>query len=276
MTERPSNYVHGTTPEEQRRLSMLNDLLNRTSLAELHLSGGERILDVGSGLGQMARGMARAAGPQGSVLGIERSTEQIAEAIRQAAQDASAGRVEFRAGDALDPPLRDDEWGRFDVAHARFILEHVPDPLRVVRGMVRAVRPGGRIVLEDDDHEVFRQWPEIPGLAAVWSAYMRTYEKNGNDPIVGRRLVQLLHQAGAKPRRNCWISFGACSGDPEFPAYVDNAASILEGAHAGDPRGRHGGSGRARRRDRERARVGKRDDAALWFARSWAEGIRPD
>jgi SAM-dependent methyltransferase len=276
MPERPSHYVHGTTPEEQRRLSKLNDLLNRTSLAELHLSGGERILDVGSGLGQMARGMARAAGPQGSVLGIERSPEQIEEATRQAAEDASAGRVEFRAGDALDPPLSTDEWGRFDLAHARFILEHVPDPLRVVRAMVRAVRPGGRIVLEDDDHEVFRQWPEIPGFAAVWSAYMRTYEKNGNDPIVGRRLVQLLHQAGAKPRRNKWISFGACSGDPEFPDYVENVAVILEVA-----------------RDAivDVATVSRnqvddviaivrswkvREDAALWFARSWAEGIKPD
>jgi 2-polyprenyl-3-methyl-5-hydroxy-6-metoxy-1,4-benzoquinol methylase len=46
--------------------------------------------------------------------------------------------------------------GHFDVAHARFLLEHVPDPLVIVRTMVRAVRPGGRVILADDDYEGLR------------------------------------------------------------------------------------------------------------------------
>jgi len=54
-----SEYLHGGDPEEQVRLSLLNDLLNVGSLRELNLHGGERILDVGSGLGQLSRAMAR-------------------------------------------------------------------------------------------------------------------------------------------------------------------------------------------------------------------------
>jgi hypothetical protein len=44
-------YIHGTHPEEQQRLSLLNRVLNPASLRELNLAGNERILDCGSGLG---------------------------------------------------------------------------------------------------------------------------------------------------------------------------------------------------------------------------------
>jgi len=94
------------------------------------------------------------------VVGIERSAEQIAEARRQAVAAGEEDLADSRQGDVFAMLLRDDEWGRFDVAHARFLLEHVPDPLTVVRSMVRTVRVGGRVVLEDDDHEVIRLWPE--------------------------------------------------------------------------------------------------------------------
>ena len=54
-----SRYIHGTAPEEQARLSQLNQLLNDAALRELRLRGGERIVDFGSGLSQLTRAMAR-------------------------------------------------------------------------------------------------------------------------------------------------------------------------------------------------------------------------
>jgi SAM-dependent methyltransferase len=206
-----STYIHGTSPEEQRRLSLMNDvLLNPASLREIALRGDERVIDFGSGLGQFTRAMARAV-PRGRVVGIERSDEQRAKAVRLAQEEGDNVSVEYRAGDVLNLDLG-DEWESFDVAHARFVLEHVPDPLRVVRAMVRAVKPGGRIIVADDDHGVLRLWPEPPGVVELWNAYIRTYDRIGNDPFVGRRLVQLLHQAGARPVRNSWIWFGGCAG----------------------------------------------------------------
>ena len=273
MSESSSHYVHGTSPDEQRRLSRLNDLLNSTSVAEMALTGGERVLDVGSGLGQLSRAIARAAGPRGRVIGIERSPDQIAEAQRQAAEAGEERLVEFRSGDVLAFPLRNDEWGTFDVVHGRFILEHVPDPLEVVRAMVRAVRPGGRIVLEDDDHDVMRAWPEPEGLRAVWEAYIRSYRIAGNDPDIGRKLPALLHAAGAWPRRSRWIFFGACAGDPDFPAYVDNLAGVVEGARAAMLAE---GGVTAGAIDLALASVRSlkaRPDSALWYARCWTEGV---
>src|SRR5438445_5362421 len=152
MTRTTSRYVHGTDPREQQRLSRLNDLLNGAAIRELGLRGGESILDLGCGLAQLTRAMAKSAGPGARVVGVERSAEQIAEAVRQARAAGEGGLVDLRQGDAIGPPLADAEWGTFDLAHTRFLLEHLPDPLAAVRGMVRAVRPGGRVVLQDDDH----------------------------------------------------------------------------------------------------------------------------
>ena len=53
-----STYVHGTSPDEQRRLTGMNTLINKGCLRELALQGGERALDVAGGLGQFTRRVA--------------------------------------------------------------------------------------------------------------------------------------------------------------------------------------------------------------------------
>jgi len=275
MDRSDQHYVHGNDPGEQGRLSRLNALLNPSSLEALGLRGGERVLDVGAGLGQFSRSMARAVGAEGTVVGVERDERQFAESLRLAEADGERRLVDLRRGDAVDLPLADDEWGRFDVAHARFLLEHVSDPLAVVRAMVRAVRPGGRVVLEDDDHEVLRLWPEAPAVVDLWRAYYLTYERRGKDPYVGRHLVSLLHAAGARPRRNRCLFFGTCRGSPGFDTMLDNFLGVILGAR---PEIVDHGLATHARFDEALAQFARwrvLPDAALWYTTAWAEGERP-
>lgn len=274
QTVQTSIYVHGSAPEEQRRLARLNALLNDACLRELKWVGGYRILDVGSGLGQFSRAMARSSGPTGKVVGIERSPEQLAQAQRLAVEDRESSLVEFRQGDALALPLRPEEWATFDLAHARFLLEHVSDPLAVVRAMVAAVRPGGRIVLADDDHDILRLSPDLPAFMPLWVAYMRSYERLGNDPFVGRRLVSLLHQAGATPVRSTWLFFGSCAAEPVFSALVENMLHILHGARSAIlPAPDFDAAAFDAGIEAFKAWSGL-PDAAFWYALCWAEGAR--
>lgn len=267
-----SPYLHGTNPDEQSRLSLLNDLMNARCLSAISPGKGERVLDVGSGLGQMSRAFARATGVR--VVGVERSGEQIGEARRQAEAAGESSLVEFRQGDATALPLAAVEVGAFDLVHTRFVLEHVPDPLSVVRQMVNAAKPGGRIVLLDDDHDILRVWPEIPGLGPVWAAYMRTYDRLGCDPYIGRRLVQLLHQAGATPTRNHWVWFGACGGDSQLPHFVENLLGVLRTAEARMVEGGLVEPGALAALEVAARAWGTRPDASLWFAVAMAEGVR--
>jgi SAM-dependent methyltransferase len=272
VTTEPS-YIHGTSPEEQRRLSLMNDvLLNPPSLREMHLRGDERIVDFGSGLGQFTRAMARAV-PRGHVVGLERNTTQLESAKHLASTDGESHLVDFRSGNVLDGGLADDEWGTFDLAHARFVLEHVPDPLAVLRNMVRAVRPGGRVVVADDDHDLIRLWPEPPGFTDLWRAYMRTYDRNGTDPFVGRRLVSLMHQAGATPVRNTLIFFGGCSGMESFQVIASNMLGVVLTAEEMILRHDLLDAATFRIAVDSFREWAQRPDAALWYAMSWAEGL---
>lgn len=223
-----SRYIHGTHREEQDRLAKLNEVMNEACLAELSLPRGCRIIDVGSGLGQFTRRMA--ASCAGSALGMENSKEQLVEAQRLATEAGDDDLVEFRGGDAANLPLSADERGSFDLAHARFLLEHVDAAQRVVYQMVQAVKPGGRIVLMDDDHELLRIWPHAPGFMAVWNGYVQTYSKMGTDPFIGRKLPELLHRAGALPVRAKLINFGACRGQELFEDLCANMTGLIEGA----------------------------------------------
>jgi len=267
-------YLHGAHPDEQDRLSRLNDLLNEASIREARVQSGNRVVDFGSGLGQLTRAFARAAVPGGSVVGIERDAAQRDKALDLADRAGETGLVDFRSGNVYDPPLDPNEWGSFDIAHARFVLEHVSDPQAVVNAMVQAVRPGGRVILQDDDHETLRCWPEPPGLSTLMAAYVRAISVNHNDPFIGRRLGTLLTRAGAATRRANQVNFGGCAGDENFPVLVENLIGVIQGIRARmltedllDP------ADYDRAIDELRA-WGKRPDAAIWYAVPWIEGHR--
>jgi hypothetical protein len=119
-----------------------------------------------------------------------------------------------------------------------------------------------------------RLWPEPPGFGPLWQAYIRTYDRLGNDPSVGHRLVSLLYSAGAAPARNTWIFFGSCAGNPAFDPLVENLIGLLRGAQetcieAGLMDRSYMDDGIAALESWK-----QRPDAAMWFAISWAEGIR--
>ncbi len=265
-----TSYLHGTSDEEQARLALMNDILNERELALLALSGDERCLEVGAGTGVFARALARAV-PRGSVVAIERDPRQLAAGARNA---GGVPNLELRRGDATDPPLAEGEWGSFDLVHARFLLEHLSAPEAAVRAMVRAVAPGRRIVLVDDDHAQLCLWPEVEGFAALWRAYCRQYELRGTDPRVGRRLCQLLVDAGARVSATAVLFYGGASGVPGFEAVVENLIAVVGGAAGAIVESRELGESAVERVLLDLRAWSRRAGAALWYALPVAEGTR--
>jgi SAM-dependent methyltransferase len=155
-------------------------------------TGEGRHLDVGCGSGA-ALGVARALGWR--VAGIE-----MAEA---AAARARRFTDDLHVGDVLSAPFED---GRFDVVTAFHVLEHVPDPVAVLRRMLGWLAPGGLLIVEV---------PNAGGLGAslfgpAWSGLELPRHLSHFAPASLRRAVALAggrvvwERQRAKPRHYLW------------------------------------------------------------------------
>jgi ubiquinone/menaquinone biosynthesis C-methylase UbiE len=265
-----SNYIHGSDPSEQDRLARLNRLINNRCFPKLKLEKGFRVLDVGSGLGQFTYQMSQAIGEGGFCLGIERDTNQISVAKK----NHVAANLEFRQGDALHLPLTPTEWETFDIVHTRFLLEHLPNPSKAVSEMVKALRPGGRIILEDDEHEAVILFPEPTGFKELWAAYVQSYIEVGNDPFIGRKLTKLLVDQGIKDIHNDVVFFGDCAGTETFHLFTSNLIEVIATSYPVMI-----SSNLISERDYQLAREnikawGALPHASLWYNINIAEGIK--
>ena len=215
-------YIHGTEPSEQERLAGLNRITNATFIQFLSVAPGTRVLEVGSGLGILANEVAAAArGVQ--VVGIEVSAEQLAAARPQPG-------VTFTQGDAhaLDVPD-----ASFDLVYARYLLEHVADPERVLREMRRVARPGGRVAVCENDVSLARLDPPCPAFDRAWDVFTRFQATLGGDGLVGRRLFRLFRIAGFSEIELSLQPEVHWQGSPGYVAWVHNIIGNLESARNG-------------------------------------------
>src|SRR5262249_12137654 len=137
----PTGYALGYTDGEQERLIRQAGIIapiTERLFREAGIGRGQRVLDLGSGMGDVAMLVARLVGPLGEVVGIEPDANSIACAN---ARVAAAG---FRNVSFLNTDVNDIVSSKpFDAAVGRFILMFLPDPVSVLRSAVRLVRPGG-------------------------------------------------------------------------------------------------------------------------------------
>jgi SAM-dependent methyltransferase len=158
----------------------------------LALTIGQRLLDVGCGLGEAALALAEDLGDHGEVVGIDKS-EQMLRVARSNARSARCA-VRFALGDACS---LDEPDNSFDVARSERTLQWLESPEAAVAEMVRVVRPGGRISLIDTDWSTLRIDVGDDRIAALVHDAMRT--ERGRPSNVGRRLHQLVGLAGCEP-----------------------------------------------------------------------------
>lgn len=116
---------------------------HRRLLEQAAVQPDERVLDVACGTGIVTLPAAWAAGPEGHVLATDISEAMVRRTAEEAWREG-IGWVETRRANAEDPVGPD---GAFDVALCALGLMYVPDPVRALTAMRRALRPGGRVVV---------------------------------------------------------------------------------------------------------------------------------
>jgi SAM-dependent methyltransferase len=140
-------------------------------LAELAgIKGGERVLDVGSGLGGPSRYLAWRYGCR--VSGVDVTAEFCRVALMLTRRTGLEGRVDYRQGDALDLPFEDRS---FDVVWSQNAAMNIADRDRLYREIWRMLKPGGRLALQEvaagpggPPHYPV-QWAREPGISFLVS-----------------------------------------------------------------------------------------------------------
>lgn len=183
-----ATYTHGHH-ESVLRSHTWRTVANSAAYLRDSLVPGTDVLDVGCGPGTITTEIAGLVAP-GRVVGLDASEEVIATA-REAAADAVA--VEFVTGAAAALPFDD---GGFDVVHAHQLLQHVADPVAVLREMARVTRPGGVVAARDSDYAGMFWYPRLPGLSEWLELYRTLARGNGGEPDAGRRLLSWARAAG--------------------------------------------------------------------------------
>ncbi len=164
--------------------------LSRARYALLQLRPGDHVLDVGCGMGDDARELAALVGPQGQVVGIDCSEAMVAEARKRSEQSRLP--VAFAVGDAQTLDCPDN---CFDACWAERVFQHLAEPPRALAEMVRVVKPGGRIVVFEPDHEMLAIDAADPATSRSIVVTLADGIRSGR---IGRKLFGLFRAAGLR------------------------------------------------------------------------------
>ena len=197
MADSGSDYQFGSGEGELARLERQGRALapaTRMIFDAAGIRSGMRVLDLGCGPGDVAFVAADLVGPDGQVVGVDRSPEALAQARHRAEQRGLAG-VRFVEGDIHDPA----PGGPFDAIVGRLVLMYVPDPAAVLRAQATVLRAGGLVVPVEVDITTARSLPALPLVSQASSWLVEAFAKGGISPSLGSRLWGVLPGGGTAP-----------------------------------------------------------------------------
>ncbi len=188
-------YALGINPAETARLRRQSEELTPEALAlldRLGLRPGQSAADLGCGPSGILDLLSRAVSPGGRVVGVDADPGHVVVA-RQLAGSQDLRNVEVIVADARSTGLESDA---FDLVHTRTLLVTVPQPAAVVREMVRIGRPGGWVASQEPDAGCSLCYPALLAWDRMLDLFQASFGRSGADLRIGRRLTELLRDAG--------------------------------------------------------------------------------
>jgi SAM-dependent methyltransferase len=218
-------YVLGNNAEELSRLDHQSAVIERPTRLVLQAAGlakGIRVLDLGCGLGHVARLAGEIVGPTGSVIGLDRSLDALSVA-RERTERAGATNVHFIDGDATSWRTPDP----FDAILGRLLLFHVANPAAVAKHHLGNLRPGGMFVAIDFDIGGSRAEPAIALVDDLLGWVQEAFRAAGAWPHIGARLGVLLGEAGFERVATFGVQAYLAPLDPSGPALLAGVVRSL-------------------------------------------------
>jgi 2-polyprenyl-3-methyl-5-hydroxy-6-metoxy-1,4-benzoquinol methylase len=217
-----TDYVHGyATPEQERLVEQAEHWRHRLIRDGTELEPGTRLLEVGCGVGAVLAVFGQEY-PHVELFGVDIEQKQLDFArghLERAGVEAT-----LRQADALALPFTD---ASFDHVWMMWFLEHVADPLSVLREASRVLVPRGRITAIEVDYSTCRAEPSTPALEALIRTMVQGMESSGWSDA-GTRLPGWLREAGFRAvdegERPYWWQGDELSGQATYAADVMESA----------------------------------------------------
>jgi len=219
------SYLLGSTSAEHERLirqaAIFNPLTERF-FRDAGVSRGQCVLDIGSGLGDVSMLVASVVGPMGRVVGVDSDPSIIAKAKDRIAE-ARVQNVNFIECDVGHVPSGE----LFDAIVGRLILQFLPDPGAVVGSLVKSLRPGGVLAVQDACWGPFLQLSAVLPLRSKCATLIyQAFQRSGANMDMEFVLYRTFQEAGLPPpRMRIEVPLG---GDPELARWAyDLFCSLL-------------------------------------------------
>ena len=190
----PETYVFGHSEVELERLAVQAELVRpvtRKLLLDSGVTTGMRVLDVGTGRGDVAFLVAELVGEAGQIVGVDRAHEAIAVA-RERAGRASLANVSFVQGDPAEMSFE----APFDAVVGRYVLQFQPEPAEMLRRLASHLRPGGVIAFHEIDWSGYRSSPPVALWNRCCELAVETISAGGADVHSGSKLPMWFAAAG--------------------------------------------------------------------------------
>lgn len=218
------DYIHGYSEAEQDRLIMQARYWEHVILDGMCFEPGQRVLEIGCGAGGVI-GVIGQAFPGLHLAGIDISSQQLAYAC-VFLRSVGLSDVDLRQGDGADLPWKD---GSQDHVVIVWVLEHLKEPLPVLREARRVLRPGGAISCIETDYTSIQVSPSNSVYDYFLGSFVEYFNRNG-DAEVGPKLESLLVQAGFSDVDNRCIEleYSDQPGCGDRIAHIDYMAEFIQ------------------------------------------------
>ena len=184
-------YVHGYSESEARRLHDQAQTLSGLLHADTYYKDGERVLEMGCGVGAQTRILAGNS-PLAKIISADVSEDSVRQAARLL-NELRCDNVEFIVADIFHLPFDEQE---FDHIFICFLLEHLADTAEALSSLKRVLKKDGSITVIEGDHGSCFFHPNSPDARSAINCLIQSQASAGGDGLIGRRLYPLLKEAG--------------------------------------------------------------------------------
>ncbi|MYK23450.1 methyltransferase domain-containing protein [Candidatus Poribacteria bacterium] len=191
-----ATYTLGRTSHETTRLIEQSRIYGESTHRLCRRAGiidGMRVLEIGSGAGDVALTIAELVGATGQVVGVDINAG-ILDTARQRATDAGTRNVEFIAGDARTLTFSE----KFDAIVGRFVLMYMADPAAAFTTLITHLKPGGIAAFQEPEYTLYPAClhPDTPLMNQLITWILDVFKHSGAHLNMGIGLYQTFVNAG--------------------------------------------------------------------------------